>query len=86
MAPEGLQSFYEAALTAGAILSGFSGTFMAFRIQREANYYRQPVLDFREGKGRDVALGLSRFNSSLLLIILGTLCSMAFGVLWPLAR
>jgi hypothetical protein len=85
MAPEELQGFYEAALTAGAILSGFNGTFMAFRIQREANYYRQPVLDFQEAQGKDVWLGLSRFNSSLLLIILGTLCSMIFGVFWPLA-
>ncbi|SRR6266481_802200 len=82
------RTFYEAALTAGAILSGFNGTFISFRIQREANYHRQPVTKFDEmacsGKGQDAYIGRSRFNSSFLLIIIGTLCSMIFGVFLPL--
>lgn len=88
MTPEELGRFYETALTAGAILSGFIGTFLTFRIQREANYYRQPVLDFNakepEGRAKDVLIGLSHFTSSFLLIIIGALCSTAFGVFWPL--
>jgi hypothetical protein len=85
MTPDETRTFYEAAITASAILSGFNGTFLSFRIQREANYYRQPVLDFKEKRGVDAGIGLSQFNSSLLLIILGTLCSMMFGVFMPLA-
>lgn len=40
-------------LQAGAILAGFCGTFLAFRIQREASYYRQPVADFDTGRAAD---------------------------------
>jgi len=89
MTPDQLTAFYEAALTAGSILFGFVGTFLSFRIQREANYYRQPVLDFRsgedEGSGQDVEVGLSHFTSSLALIILAGLGAMIFGMVLPLA-
>jgi len=89
MTPEECDRFYEAALTAGAILSGFIGTFVNFRIQRESNYYRQPVTKFDEGathgRGQDAWIGLSRFNSSFLLIILAAFCSTAYGVFLPLS-
>jgi hypothetical protein len=88
MTTDQFEHFYEGALTAGAILTGFNGTFLTFRIQREASYHRQPVTVFIEaadcGKGQDALIGLSRFNSSFFLIILGTVCSFAFGVLLPL--
>jgi hypothetical protein len=79
------EAFYSAALTAGAIVSGFIGTFLTFRIQREANYYRQPVLDFNTEKARDVSVGRSRFPVSLVLLLLGAMCSVGFGLLLPLA-
>jgi len=72
--------FYESIIAAGAILSGFCGAFLAFRIQREANYYRQPSVE----KGEDVFVGLTHFSSSFLLLILGTCCSVVFGFLAPL--
>jgi hypothetical protein len=88
MTPDELGLFYGVALTAGAILSGFIGTFLNFRIQREANYYRQPVLDFNgdkpEGRGKDARIGLSHFTSSFLLLILSAVCSTICGVFWPL--
>lgn len=84
MTAEELGRFYEAALTAGAITSGFIGTFLAFRIQREAGYYRQVVLDFKEEKAKDISINLSHFTSSFLLIIIAAICSVVFGVLWPL--
>ncbi len=65
-------SFYTATLSAGAILMGFYGTFLAFRIQREANYYRQPALDFGLSEARDVYIGLTHFSSSFLLIVMTT--------------
>jgi hypothetical protein len=88
MKPDELSRFYEAALTAGAIISGFIGTFLAFRIQREANYHRQPVLDFNssgsEARARDVDIGLAHFTSSFFLILVAGVVSMTFGVAWPL--
>ena len=88
MTEEQLGHFYEASLTAGTILAGFIGTFLMFRIQREANYHRQPVLDFNpcadRARARDVYIGLSHFSSSFLLIIIAALGSMTFGVCWPL--
>jgi len=68
-------TFFSAVISAGAILSGFCGTFLAFRIQREAGYYRQ---------SEDKAGNLSHFTSSLLLLILATISSIFFGVLIPL--
>ncbi len=85
MAPDELARFYQAALTAGSILSGFNGTFISFRIRRESDYYRQPAVDFESRTARDVSVGLSRFNSSFLLIILGALCSLIFGIFLPLS-
>jgi hypothetical protein len=82
------QTFYAAVLSAGAILTGFSGTFLQFRIQREANYYRQPVLFYVEGaeqgKGQDVAIGLTHFTGAFLLIIVSTLMAVTFGFVFPL--
>jgi hypothetical protein len=88
MTPDDLARFYEASLTAGAIITGFIGTFLAFRIQREASYHRQPVLDFNpsesQGRARDVHIDLSHFTSSFLLILLAAFASLIFGVAWPL--
>jgi hypothetical protein len=79
-----LQAFFAASLSAGAILTGFCGTFLSFRIQREANYCRQPVLDFQSGTAKDVCIGLSHFSSSFLLLILASLLAVAFGFVSPL--
>ena len=78
------KDFFTAVLSAGAILTGFCGTFLQFRIQREANYYRQPVLSYEERKAYDVFIGLSHFSSSFLLIIFGTLLALVFGFVLPL--
>jgi hypothetical protein len=82
------QTFYAAVLSAGAILTGFSGTFLQFRIQREANYYRQPVLSYVEGaeqgKAQDVPIGLVHFTGAFLLIIVSTLMAVTFGFVFPL--
>jgi hypothetical protein len=80
-----LEHLYESALTAGAILSGFIGTFLTFRIQREAGYYRQPVLDFSTQEGRDARVDLSRFPVSLLLILPAAVLSILCGMFLPLA-
>ena len=77
-------SFFESVIAAGAILTGFCGTFLTFRIQRKAAYYRQPVLDFQSGKAKDVYIGLTHFTASFLLLILATLCALVFGFLIPL--
>ena len=77
-------SFFDAVLNAGAILSGFCGTFLTFRIQREANYYRQPALSYDHGKAKDVAIGLTRFTSAFFLIVLATGCAFLFGFILPL--
>lgn len=76
--------FFSAIIAAGAILTGFSGTFLQFRIQREANYYRQPVLSYEERKAVDVFIGLSHFTSSFLLIIVAVLLEIVFGFTLPL--
>ncbi len=77
-------SFYESIIAAGTILSGFCGTFLAFRIQRDATYYRQPVLSFERGEAKDIHVGLTHFTSTFLLLILGTVSSTVFGFLLPL--
>jgi hypothetical protein len=77
-------AFYESILAAGAILSGFCGTFLSFRIQREANYYRQPAVSFEEEKAKDIYVGLTHFTSSFFILSLGTICSVVFGFLLPL--
>jgi len=76
--------FFGSLLSAGAILSGFCATFLVFRIQREAAYYRQPVVDYSEEKGKDVYIGLTHFTSAFLLLVLATVCSATFGFVFPL--
>jgi hypothetical protein len=81
--------FYQAVLTAGAILTGFSGSFLQFRIQREANYYRFPAAlidreDADRDVGRDVLIDLTHFSPPFLLIILATSLALTFGFLFPL--
>ena len=84
MTPLNIESFFGSALSAGAILSGFCGTFLVFRIQREATYYRQPVVDYREERGKDVFIGLTHFTSAFFLLVLATICSALFGFVLPL--
>ena len=77
-------SLYAGLLSAGAILTGFCGTFLSFRIQREANYYRQPAVDLNTNTGGDVYIGLSHFTSSFLVLIAATLLAVVFGFILPL--
>lgn len=88
MTPSNPESFFGSVLSAGAILSGFCGTFLSFRLQREATYYRQPAVDFREQdetkNSKDIYIGLTHFTSGLFLLILATVCTVVFGVLLPL--
>jgi hypothetical protein len=80
-------AFYQAVIGAGATLSGFCGIFLAFRIQREASYYRQPVLSFDRETGKDfkdVFLDLTKFSAPLFLLLLATICSVIFGIILPL--
>jgi hypothetical protein len=81
---ENPHSFFEAVFAAGAILSGFCGTFLSFRLQREANYYRQPALDFKTQKAVDIVVNLTHFTSAFCLLILATLCATIFGFVLPL--
>jgi hypothetical protein len=78
--------FFTAALSAGAILTGFCGTFLSFRIQREANYYRQPVLDFKTRGAKDVPINLSHFSTGFLMLILASVTTMTFGLVLPVLR
>jgi len=78
------QGFYAAVLTAGVILTGFAGTFLQFRIQREASYYRQPAVSFEEARAKDVFIGLTHFTAAFLLITLSALMSVIFGFALPL--
>ena len=77
-------ALYAALLSAGAILTGFCGTFLSFRLQREASYYRQPAVDFETGNSRDIVIGLTHFTSSFLLLIIATLLAVVFGFILPL--
>jgi hypothetical protein len=77
-------AYLAACLSAGAILTGFCGTFLSFRIQREANYYRQPVLDFESETAKDVVIDRTHFSSPFLLLIIGTLMASGFGFISPL--
>ena len=61
-------------LSAGAIIAGFGATFLAFRVQREAQFYRVPGQTFNE----------QRFSSSFLLIIFATTLAVLAGVVTPL--
>jgi len=77
-------TFFESVIGAGAILSGFCGTFLAFRIQREAAYYRQPAVDFQTESARDIYVGLTHFTPPFLLLLLATAAALAFGFIVPL--
>ena len=67
---------FPAALSAGAILSGFCGTFLTFRVQREANYYRQIFIDPSSKEPEDIYVGMSHFPASLTLLArINNLCS-----------
>lgn len=74
------QTFFTAIISAGAILTGFCGTFLTFRIQREASYYREPSTD----QSGDSYTGRSHFTSSLLLLMVAAICSVTFGFIIPL--
>lgn len=76
--------FFQDIISAGAILAGFCSTFLAFRIEREAQYYRQPVLSYGRGDARDIYIGLAHLTSSFLLISLAAVFSIVFGFLLPL--
>ncbi len=73
-----------AILAAGAILTGFCGSFLSFKLQREANYYRQPAVDFESEEAKDIVVDLTHFTSGFLLLILASLASSIFGVVFPL--
>jgi len=77
-------SFFEAVINAGAILAGFCSTFLAFRIQRESGYYRQPAVNFETAEAKDVHIGLTHFTSAFFLIISASAVSILFGFLIPL--
>ncbi len=78
------RSLYESMIDAGAVLSGFCGTFLAFRIQREAAYHRQVAVDFASSQAVDVYVGLTRFGCAFLLLCLGSLATCGFGLVFPL--
>lgn len=78
------KDFYTATLTAGALLTGFCGTFLQFRIQREAGYYRQVALSYEDREAKDVYVGLSHFTAAFSLIIIATLLAIVFGLVLPL--
>lgn len=77
-------NFFESVIAAGAILTGFCGTFLAFRIQREASYFRQPALDFSSRTAKDVYVGLTRFSVALGLLLAATVVALIFGFVIPL--
>lgn len=79
-----MEMFYGAAISAGAILTGFCGIFLSFRLQREANYYRQVAIDFKHKTARDVYVGLTHFTGPLLLLLLATIVAAFFGFVFPL--
>ncbi len=79
MSQSDLTNFFAASLNVGAILAGFCATFLSFRIQREAGYYRSP-----DGSGKDTFSNLSHFTASLLLLLLATLCTAVCGIVLPL--
>jgi hypothetical protein len=72
-------NFFDTSLNVGAILAGFCATFLSFRIQREAGYFRSP-----DGKGKDTFSDLSHFTASLLLLLLATVCTAVCGIVLPL--
>jgi hypothetical protein len=69
--------FFESVLE--AIIGGFCATFLLFRIQREADYYRNP-------SQAQPQTNRQQFSSSFLIIILASLMAATFGVVLPLFR
>jgi hypothetical protein len=78
------RAFFESIITAGSVLAGFCGTFLAFRIQREASYHRQPAVDFATGTAKDISIGLTHFTSAFLLLTVASLGAALFGFVFPL--
>jgi hypothetical protein len=78
------RAFFEAIITAGSVLAGFCGTFLSFRIQREASYHRQAALDFATGQAKDIFIGLTHFTSAFFLLALASLGAALFGFVFPL--
>lgn len=62
-------------LSAGAIIAGFGATFLAFRVQREAEFYRVP--------GQE-PFNKQHFTTSFFLIIAATSVAVVAGVVLPL--
>lgn len=77
-------AFFDSVFDAGTILCGFCGTFLSFRIQREATYYRQPALNFESAEAKDIFIGLTHFTVAFLLLILATVSATIFGFILPL--
>lgn len=77
-------TFFSAVISAGAIIAGFCASFLSFRIQREAAYFRQPVSSSSPDRGKDSYVGLTHFTSSMLLLLFATVLSLLFGVVLPL--
>lgn len=67
--------FFGTVMTGGAIIAAFCGSFLVFRIQREAEYFRNP------GQGY---VGQQYFSPSFLLLILATAGATLAGVVLPL--
>jgi hypothetical protein len=72
------EQFFRDIIGSGAILAGFCATFLVFRIQREADFYRTA----NDPKGTE--RNEQHFTSSFLLIIFGTLAALCGGFLIPL--
>jgi hypothetical protein len=70
--------FFANIIAAGAVVASFCAVFLQFRIQREADYYRNP--------SHPEPLNLQQFSSSFFLIILTTVLAFIFGVILPLLR
>jgi hypothetical protein len=79
--------FFSDVIAAGAIIAGFCAVFLQFRIQREADYYRNPG-QYTGGVDPTTVrpLNLQQFSSSFLLVVLSTLTAFIFGVILPLIR
>jgi hypothetical protein len=71
------ENFFGDALAAGAILTGFCGTFLSFRIEREAEYHRKP-------DSQPDSVSLSHFSASFLILISASVITMIFGTALPL--
>src|ERR1041385_5027692 len=75
-------AFFGVVISAGAIIAGFCASFLSFRIQREAGYYRQPSTNGETTIDRYA--GLTHFTSSMLLLLIATFLALLFGVVLPL--